>query len=93
MSYMAQLGLLLIVVGGFCAAEPYSIAKWHENDVESQSRLFKRAQGHKKKKDRVAFDSSEYDGKKEPTKGLVTVVRALGIVAAIIGLIILVKES
>lgn len=86
MEYLAQLGLLMILVGGICAVKPYSIAKWHENDVETQSRMHKRAEGHKRKKDRVKFDVSAYDGSREPGHASVIAVRVLGVVAVVLGL-------
>lgn len=91
--YLTQFGFLLILVGGVCAAKPYLIAKWHENDVASQSRLHKRAEGHKKKKDRVEFDSSGYDGSKEPGHASVIAVRVLGAIAVVFGLFLVIKSS
>lgn len=80
-----QLGFLLVVMGLLCAVKPYQTAKWHKNDPDMQEREHKRAQSHRRKKNRVAFDASILETEREPIPFVVAAVRALGILGIIAG--------
>ena len=83
-----QLGFIMMVIGILCAARPYETAKWHKNDADFQEREHKRAQSHRKKKDRVAFDPSVLAVEREPSAVAVCMVRILGAVSLTLGTIL-----
>ena len=80
-----QLGFLIVIMGLLCIRQPYQTAKWHKNDPDMQKREHKRAQSHRRKKNRVEFDESVLEVEQEPSNGSVTAVRILGWVALVAG--------
>lgn len=80
-----QLGFILAVIGLLCVARPYQTAKWHKNDPDMQEREHKRAQSHRRKKNRVAFDPSVLEVEREPSQLAVQAVRIIGAIALVAG--------
>lgn len=80
-----QLGFILAVIGLLCVARPYQTAKWHKNDPDMQEREHKRAQSHRRKRDRVAFDPAILEVEREPSRLAVQAVRVLGSITLAVG--------
>lgn len=80
-----QLGFLMVVMGLLCVLKPYQTAKWHKNDPDMQEREHKRAQSHRRKKNRVEFDPSILETEREPSSAAVYGVRILGAIVLVAG--------
>lgn len=85
-----QIGFLMVVMGLLCAFRPYQTAKWHKNDPDMQEREHKRAQSHRRKKNRVEFDSSILEVEREPSSTAVKAVRILGAVVLVAGIALII---
>lgn len=85
-----QIGFLMVVMGLLCAFRPYQTAKWHKNDPDMQEREHKRAQSHRRKKNRVEFDSSILEVEREPSSAAVKAVRILGAVVLVAGIALII---
>lgn len=84
-----QLGLLLVVMGLLCAFKPYQTAKWYKNDPDIQERRHKWAQSHHRKNDQTEFDTGIPEAKQGPSHVAITAVRFLGIIALVMGAILI----
>lgn len=80
-----QLGLILMIIGMVCAFKPYETAKWHKNDPDAQEREHKRIQSHRRKKNRVEFDTGSLAVEREPSPVSIWVFRILGAAALVSG--------
>jgi hypothetical protein len=84
-----QMGFLLLIIGCACLFRPYQTAKWHKNDPDIRRREHKRIQSHRRKSQRVEFDSAAISINQEPSHSFVTLVRVLGALFGAVGLAIL----